>query len=142
MFCKLYIILLFFLTFLKSFYVIGGLPTWHLWLITRLSLQKMQEMRVGSLGQEEDTLEYEGQPTAYSCLGNSMERGAWWATVHRAAELDVTEELRLRIHMPLQPIFTVFHPHQFYIFYKFTSLHILCKLITILVFNRFSVTHP
>jgi len=22
----------------------------------------------------------------YSCLGNSMERGAWWATVHEAAK--------------------------------------------------------
>ena len=85
MFCKLYIILLFFSTFLKSSYAIEGLPMWREWLRTHLSLQEMQEMRVGSLGQEEDTLEYEGQPTPYSCLGNSMERGAWWATVRRAA---------------------------------------------------------
>ena len=27
----------------------------------------------------------------YSCLENPMDRGAWWATVHRAAELDMTE---------------------------------------------------
>ena len=25
-------------------------------------------------------------PLQYSCLGNSMDRGAWWATVHRVAE--------------------------------------------------------
>ena len=24
-----------------------------------------------------------GNPLQYSCLGNSMDRGAWWATVHR-----------------------------------------------------------
>ena len=25
-------------------------------------------------------------PLQYSCLENSMDRGAWWATVHRAAK--------------------------------------------------------
>ena len=33
-----------------------------------------------------------GNPLQYSCLGNSMDRGAWWATVpggHR--ESDMTE---------------------------------------------------
>ena len=27
-----------------------------------------------------------GNPLQYSCLENPMDRGAWWATVHRAAE--------------------------------------------------------
>ena len=27
-----------------------------------------------------------GYPLQYSCLGNPMDRGAWWATVHRAAK--------------------------------------------------------
>ena len=27
----------------------------------------------------------------YSCLGNPMDRGAWWAIVHRVAELDTTK---------------------------------------------------
>ena len=27
-----------------------------------------------------------GNPLQYSCLENSMERGAWWATVHRVAK--------------------------------------------------------
>ena len=31
-----------------------------------------------------------GNPLQYSCLGNSMNRGAWWATVHGIAELDTT----------------------------------------------------
>ena len=32
-----------------------------------------------------------GNPLQYSCLGNPMESGAWWATVHGVAEeLDTT----------------------------------------------------
>ena len=32
-----------------------------------------------------------GNPLQYSCLENSMHRGAWWAIVHGVAELDMTE---------------------------------------------------
>ena len=32
-----------------------------------------------------------GNPLQYSCLGNPMDRGAWWATVHGFTELDTTE---------------------------------------------------
>ena len=31
-----------------------------------------------------------GNPLQYSCLENSMGRGAWLATVHRVAELDMS----------------------------------------------------
>ena len=32
-----------------------------------------------------------GNPLQYSCLGDSMDRGAWWATVHGVTkESDVT----------------------------------------------------
>ena len=30
--------------------------------------------------------ERNGYPLQYSCLENSMDRGAWWATVHRVAK--------------------------------------------------------
>ena len=32
-----------------------------------------------------------GNPLQYSCLENSMDRGAWWATVHGVAKADTTE---------------------------------------------------
>ena len=38
-----------------------------------------------------------GNPFQYSCLENPMDRGAWWVTVHGAAESDTTE------HMYTQP---------------------------------------
>ena len=35
-----------------------------------------------------------GNPLQYSCLGNPMDRGALWATVHGIAKkLDMTEQL-------------------------------------------------
>ena len=32
-----------------------------------------------------------GSPLQYSCLETSMDRGAWWATVHRVTQSDMTE---------------------------------------------------
>ena len=34
-----------------------------------------------------------GSPLQRSCLGNPVDRRAWWATVHGVAELDMTEQL-------------------------------------------------
>ena len=41
---------------------------------------------VGKTPREEN-----GYPLQYSCLENSMDRGAWWATVYQVSELDTTE---------------------------------------------------
>ena len=42
----------------------------------------MQETQVRSLGWE-DPLEKEmATHSSYSCLGNPMDRGAWWTIVH------------------------------------------------------------
>ena len=51
----------------------------------------MQEMQIRSLGWEDSLEEEMGTLLQYSCLGNLMDRGAWGATVHCVAELDMTK---------------------------------------------------
>ena len=44
-----------------------------------------------------------GYPLQYACLENSMDRGAWWDSVHGVGkESDTTEQLSLSLH--IQPI--------------------------------------
>ena len=42
----------------------------------------IQETWVRSLGWEDPLVEGNGNPLRYSCLGNPMDRGACWPTVH------------------------------------------------------------
>ena len=54
---------------------------------------------VKNLPETKETREYSpgegnGNPPQYSCLENPMDRGAWWATVHGAAEdIGMTQQL-------------------------------------------------
>ena len=44
------------------------------------------------LGSRRSSGEANGNPLQYSCLGNPLDRGTWWATGHGAAkESDTTE---------------------------------------------------
>ena len=46
-------------------------------------MQEPQEKRVQSLGQEDHPGVGRGK---YSCLENPIDRGTWWAVVHRVAK--------------------------------------------------------
>ena len=49
-------------------------------------MQETQEPQVRSLGQKDTLRVGNGNPFHYFCLENSMERGAWWATVRGGAK--------------------------------------------------------
>ena len=43
-----------------------------------------------------------GNPLQYSCLGNPMDRGAWWATVHgvtKESDETVTKQQQCNMHI-------------------------------------------
>ena len=46
----------------------------------------MQETQVRFLGKGRPPGKGNGNPLQYFCLGNSMERGTWWATVQGTAK--------------------------------------------------------
>ena len=57
------------------------------------NLPAMQETQVdmGSIpGSGRSPGERNGKTLQYSCLGNPMDRGDWWSTVHGIAESDMT----------------------------------------------------
>ena len=41
-----------------------------------------------------------GNPLQCSCLGNPMDRGAWWAAAHGVTQSEMTEELALHFFSP------------------------------------------
>ena len=55
-------------------------------------------------GLESPPGEENGNPLQYSCLGNPMDRGAWWATAHR-----VTKN-RTQVHRHIYEMFSPFSP--------------------------------
>ena len=88
----------------------GNVP--NMYLINSPSLPRYQGFPPGSAGKEcacnvrdlglipglgRSPGEGNGSPLLYSCLENSIGRGAWWATVHGVTESDTTEGLEREI---------------------------------------------
>ena len=61
-------------------------------------LPAMQETWVWSPGLEDG--EGNGNPLQYSCLETSMDRGAWWATVHRVPKSRTQLSVHAWMHTP------------------------------------------
>ena len=49
------------------------------------AMQQMEDV-ASVLGSEKSPGEENGKLLQYSCLGNPMDRGVWWATVHGVAK--------------------------------------------------------
>ena len=62
----------------------------ELWGFPGGSDSKESDCNVGNLGSVpglgRSSREGNGNPLQYSCLENPMDRGAWWATVHRVTK--------------------------------------------------------
>ena len=66
------------------------------------SLPAVQETQVQSLSGEDSPGGGNDHPLQYSCLGNPMDRGAWWATVHSGRkESHTTEQLSTHTHIQI-----------------------------------------
>ena len=48
-----------------------------------------------------------GNPPQYSCLENSMDRGAWWATVHEVTESHTLSTQTEHSTVPAKPLLTL-----------------------------------
>ena len=62
------------------------------------NLPAMQETWVRSLVRKIPG-EGNGYPLQYSCLQNSMDRGAWWTLVHKVVKSDTTGRLIQNTHV-------------------------------------------
>ena len=65
------------------------------------AVQEPQETWVQSLGQEDPPGEGTGNPLQYSCPGNPMDRGFWWARVHRVAKSQTWLSTRAEGHFQI-----------------------------------------
>ena len=62
-------------------------------------MHETQETQLRSLGAEDSLGKEMATHSQYSCLENSMERGAWWATVHGVAKNWTQLSMHARTHM-------------------------------------------
>ena len=94
-------------------YSLGGNVDWYSCYGEWASLTQVR-----SLGQGRSLGKGNGNPLQYSCLENSMDRGAWWATVHGVAKSGTTTQRltlsllwitvwrvlkKLKIELPYEP---------------------------------------
>ena len=79
-----------------------GLPRWRSDKRICPPVQETLEMWVWSLGWEDSGIG-NGNPLQFSCLENTMDRGAWWATVHGVAKSQSLSHVQLCDPMDCSP---------------------------------------
>ena len=96
----------------------------------------MQETQVRSLGWEDPGLGRgeHGNPLQYSCVGNRIDRGAWWATIHRVTKSQ-TRVKRLSIHAHNIYFFDVYIFKLFHMMKQRIADYFFTFLLTILFQN-------
>ena len=126
----------------EPFYTIGGNVNWY-----NCYGEWAFLTQVRSLGQGRSLGEGNGNPLWYSCLENSMDRGAWWATVHGVAKSGtMTKWLtlsllwitvwrflkKLKIELPCEPslFFLMFTLPPFFFFFKAKSVSLNGLFVT------------
>ena len=73
-------------------------------LVAKNLLANAGDIRVASSvpGSGRSPGEGNGNPVQYSCLGNPMDRGAWWATAQVVTGLDMTEPVHVELSSNVQ----------------------------------------
>ena len=69
-----------------------------------------------------------GTPLSFSCLGNPVDRGAWWATVHGAAESDTAEQLSMHVCYRCTAWFEIIDYTPFKVILKCLSYFMCCTV--------------
>jgi len=89
------------------------------------SNSKLSTCNAGDLGSSPESgrspVERNGYTLQYSCLENSMDRGAWQAVVQGVAESDMTEQLTLSLSHPVSSLISSIFEVQF-LFTKLVQL--------------------
>jgi len=104
-------------------------------------MQETQEMASSNPGSGRSSGERNGNPLQYSCLKNPVNRGAWWATVHRVAKSQIwlkwlnTAAQHITVLLSVSPFMSVniciihwgamlgAHFYNYYIFFLDSSLN-------------------
>ena len=84
----------------------------------------MLEPWVQSLGQGRSSGERKGYQLQYSCLENSMDREACWATVHGVTELDKSEQLSYLVSASNHKFLFMLHLQTTKVFFTITSIRV------------------
>ena len=93
-------------TILSPLYILDSFVINQLTMYVRRSACKS-----GDLGSIPESRKFLGEgndyPLQYSCLEDSMDRGAWWAAGHGVTELDMTERLTASLSLCFWALYSV-----------------------------------